>query len=256
MDASKGWVRRGCLFVPFEFLFQMFRGKQDLPSECNKPTTPVESPEVTINSVELERLRVQHRTAMTGPGMPSTSLGFAEVDFSCTLHKRRVERRGTRPRRLCWTTIIPMASSPLSPEVVTYVVIDNRNREQNESFSDFRINLANASAPFCQITSARLVQLQLSKMTHDDYAIVLIDPLNRSVQCAGMGDAFAVAKLQLHRISQQANHEWGQRLRRNRLPSAAVPDQRAPHPGQAAQRERADACRLCGRRRQRLRYVR
>jgi hypothetical protein len=37
------------------------------------------------------------------------------------------------------------------------------------------------------------VQLQLSRMVHEDYAIISIDPLNRSVQCTREGEAFAVA---------------------------------------------------------------
>lgn len=85
-------------------------------------------------------------------------------------------------------------AEPKSCDVVTYVLVDNRKRDPSDSSFDFRVNLANASAPFQHISSVRLVQLQIAKMAAEDYVIICVEPLNGTVQFFGDGeeDAFAV----------------------------------------------------------------
>lgn len=83
---------------------------------------------------------------------------------------------------------------PQANAVCTYVLIDNRKRAPSDSPFDFNVSLANASAPFQQVSAARIVQMQVAKMVNEDYIIVSIDPLDRIVQCFGDGemDAFAI----------------------------------------------------------------
>ena len=86
-------------------------------------------------------------------------------------------------------------AEPKSAERITYVLVDNRNRDPSESAFDFRVSLSSASTPFQHISAVRLVQLQIAKLAAEDYVLVSVDPLDGSVQCFGDGetDAFAVA---------------------------------------------------------------
>jgi hypothetical protein len=85
-------------------------------------------------------------------------------------------------------------ADPKSAERVTYVLVDNRKRDPNDSAFDFRVSLSNASTPFQHISAVRLVQLQIAKLAAEDYVLISVDPLDGSVQCFGDGEtnAFAV----------------------------------------------------------------